>query len=57
MKWQFLDPVEFKGAPSQDDLDLIYQRGKELALEVKAWVSGATVPAQPVRPEMAVAAR
>ena len=56
MKWQFLEPVEFKGAPSQDDLDLIYQRGKQLALEVKAWVSGETVPGQAVRPGMVAAA-
>jgi flavorubredoxin len=38
MKWDFLEPVEFKGAASQEDLDLIYQRGKELAQKVKEWV-------------------
>jgi flavorubredoxin len=39
MEWDFLDPVEFLGAPSQDDLDLIYQRGKTLARRVKEWVA------------------
>ena len=37
MKWDFLEPVEFKGAPSQEELDLIYQRGAELAEAVLAW--------------------
>lgn len=36
--WQFLDPVEFRGAPTEKHLDLLRQRGKELAIEVKAWV-------------------
>jgi anaerobic nitric oxide reductase flavorubredoxin len=38
MGWDFLEPVEFKGAASQEELDLIYQRGKELAVAVREWV-------------------
>jgi anaerobic nitric oxide reductase flavorubredoxin len=41
MSWDFLEPVEFKGAASQEELDLIYQRGKELAIQVKEWVRSA----------------
>mgnify|MGYP006274992399 CR=1 FL=1 len=37
MKWDFLEPVEFKGAPTEEDLNLIRQRGKELAKAVKEW--------------------
>ena len=37
--WEFLEPVEFRGAPTQEHLDLIRQRGKELAVAVKAWVN------------------
>jgi anaerobic nitric oxide reductase flavorubredoxin len=37
--WEFLEPVEFRGMPSQADLDLIRQRGKELAISVKSWVA------------------
>ncbi len=37
MKWDFLEPVEFKGAPTKEELDLIRQRGKELAHAVKEW--------------------
>lgn len=39
MGWEFLEPVEFLGAPSSDDLDAIFQRGKKLASQVKAWVA------------------
>jgi anaerobic nitric oxide reductase flavorubredoxin len=35
MGWKFLEPVEFKGAPLQEDLQLAYQRGSELARKVK----------------------
>ena len=35
MAWRFLEPVEFKGAASEDQLRLVYQRGKELARLVK----------------------
>lgn len=37
--WEFLEPVEFRGAPTQEHLDLIRQRGKELAVAVKHWVN------------------
>jgi flavorubredoxin len=39
MKWDFLEPVEFRGAPTEEHLDLIRQRGKELAIKVKEWVA------------------
>ena len=37
LNWEFLEPVEFRGAPRQADLDLIYRRGQELAEHVLAW--------------------
>ena len=45
MGWEFLDPVEFKGAPSEEDLRLLEQRGRELAETVKRY-AGASVAAQ-----------
>jgi flavorubredoxin len=41
MKWQFLEPVEFKGAPTDEDKKTIYERGKELARQVKQAVAEA----------------
>jgi flavorubredoxin len=35
MNWDFLEPVEFKGAPSEEELELIGERLKTLAKEVK----------------------
>jgi len=35
MKWQFLEPVEFKGAASEEELRLIAERAAELARMVK----------------------
>lgn len=35
MGWQFLEPVEFQGAPGEEDLELVRQRGRELARKVK----------------------
>ena len=35
MNWDFLDPVEFRGMPSDEDLKLVRQRGVELAQKVK----------------------
>jgi len=35
MHWTFLDPVEFKGAASVDELKLVCERGTELARRVK----------------------
>ena len=34
MKWDFLEPVEYKGAPRADDLALLKQRGVELGKAV-----------------------
>lgn len=39
LKWDFLEPVEFRGAPTEEHLNLIRQRGKELAVKVKEWVA------------------
>ena len=33
--WDFLEPVEFKGAPREEDLELITERLKELAKQVR----------------------
>ncbi|KGE72443.1 FprA family A-type flavoprotein [Spirochaeta lutea] len=41
MNWDFLEPVEFKGKPSPQELDLIKQRGRELAEAVKSLVADA----------------
>ncbi len=41
MNWDFIEPVEFKGAPTEDDVALLKQRGKELAVKVKGWVASA----------------
>jgi flavorubredoxin len=38
MKWEFIEPVEFKGAPRDEDFDLLYKRGQELAEKVLEWV-------------------
>jgi flavorubredoxin len=35
MAWRFLEPVEFRGAPGPEILELIRQRGQELARQVK----------------------
>jgi anaerobic nitric oxide reductase flavorubredoxin len=37
MGWEFLEPLEFKGAPGEQDLRLLQQRGLELAEEVKRY--------------------
>ncbi|MGM0673539.1 MAG: FprA family A-type flavoprotein [Spirochaetota bacterium] len=37
MKWEFLDPVEFKGRPTDEEKELLRTRGRELALAVKEW--------------------
>ncbi|GAB6089700.1 FprA family A-type flavoprotein [Spirochaeta dissipatitropha] len=41
MNWQFIDPVEFNGAPSSDELDMIRLRGAELGRLVKESVLNA----------------
>lgn len=35
MNWEFLEPVEFKGSPREEDLKLIEERVKDLVKEVK----------------------
>ncbi len=37
MKWDFLESVEFMGKPTEDEKELLKQRGKELAVKVKEW--------------------
>ncbi|WP_353096822.1 FprA family A-type flavoprotein [Tissierella praeacuta] len=39
MKWDFIDPVEFKGTPREEDLQLIEERVKDLVKEVKKAVN------------------
>jgi anaerobic nitric oxide reductase flavorubredoxin len=39
MNWDFLDSVEFLGAPTDEDLEMIRLRGRELAVRVKEWVA------------------
>jgi len=36
LKWDFLDPVEWQGAPSEDVLNLAASRSRELARQIKA---------------------
>lgn len=38
-KWEFLEPVEFQGRPTPDEIALICKRGRELVAQVKTWVS------------------
>ena len=45
MGWEFLEPLEFKGAPGEQDLRLLEQRGRELAEEVKRY-AGQSVGAE-----------
>ncbi|MFP4205453.1 MAG: FprA family A-type flavoprotein [Spirochaetaceae bacterium] len=37
MKWEFLEPVEFKGRPTEEEKELLRARGRELATRVKEW--------------------
>ncbi len=39
-KWDFIEPVEWQGAPSKEDLDEGYRRGQELARLVKEFAEG-----------------
>lgn len=39
LNWEFLDPVEFKGSPGEEDLELIAERVKELVRQVKLTVN------------------
>ncbi len=40
MNWKFVEPVEFKGRPREDDIELLKQRARELARAVKQWALG-----------------
>jgi flavorubredoxin len=40
LKWEFIEPIEWKGAPSQVELDLALSRSQELAKMVKAYCAG-----------------
>ena len=42
MKWEFIEHVEFKGAPSEEEIDLLYKRGEELAEKVLEWAGAET---------------
>lgn len=35
LKWEFIEPLEFQGAPSEEQLEEGYKRGKQLAQQVK----------------------
>lgn len=35
MKWNFIEPLEFRGAPTEKDLAILRERGRDLALRVK----------------------
>lgn len=39
MNWDFLEPVEFRGAPTEEHLATLKQRGAEIAKAVKQWCS------------------
>lgn len=39
-KWDFIEPVEWQGAPSKEDLEAGFNRGKELAKAVKEMSAG-----------------
>ncbi|MEA3467496.1 MAG: hypothetical protein U9R57_04645 [Thermodesulfobacteriota bacterium] len=36
LKWDFLEPVEWKGAPTSEDIELATAQSKELARQIKA---------------------
>jgi flavorubredoxin len=39
MKWEFLESVEFKGSPKNEDVELIRSRCRELAAQIKEAVA------------------
>ena len=43
LDWEFLPPCEFKGRPQQEAFDAIYERGAQLARQIKR-------ESQPVEP-------
>jgi hypothetical protein len=42
MNWEFLEPVEFKGRPDEQERELLRDRGRELARTVKEWCGAAS---------------
>ncbi len=40
LKWEFLESVEWQGAPGEEELKKAYERGKELAVLVKKFAAG-----------------
>jgi anaerobic nitric oxide reductase flavorubredoxin len=42
MKWDFVEPYEFAGAPKERDLEELHERAKEFAAEVKRLCAGGT---------------
>ncbi len=40
LKWEFIEPIEWKGAPAQAELDLALSRSRELAQMVKSYCAG-----------------
>jgi anaerobic nitric oxide reductase flavorubredoxin len=37
LKWDCIDPLEWQGAPSEQDLETAYEKGRELARQVKEY--------------------
>ena len=37
MKWEFIDPIEWKGTPTQTEMDLALQQSQALAKMVKEY--------------------
>jgi len=42
LKWEFVEPIEWKGAPGQAELDLALNRSRELARQVKKYCTPQT---------------
>lgn len=40
MRWDFVEPVEFKGKPSEEDIHKLEEQATKLAESVKEWVDG-----------------
>jgi flavorubredoxin len=51
LKWDFIEPYEFAGSPTEKDLEVLRERGQEFAAAVKGMCSGnATVEAREESP-------
>jgi hypothetical protein len=35
MKWEFIDPIEWMGAPGEKELEMALEQGRALARQVK----------------------